>query len=327
MTLQTYKPYRASLISREQLRNLSTLRPAVVIRDTIVDWAWVLAAWTLVAWHPAWWTVLIAVLVIGAKYYALKIIAHDGFHRRLFESQHANDLWCDLFLLGPIGAITRLNRRNHIEHHRMSCLPDDPDRHKYVHAGKDTPGKYLLFLTGLGSFVTAARNVFAPKAGRRRDAGGMNADGYRWRDVGIILGWQIALVGGLTWAIGWWAYPVLWVLPVYLFAYLANMLRSFAEHSVMLPEEEADKTLRLITFRSNWLERQFFAPHYMNLHAAHHLWPGIPYYNLPAADRLIHDSPGRTVDLVWRGSYVGYLASYWTEYVRRARAPVVHAGA
>ena len=38
--------------------------------------------------------------------------------------------------MDPIGKITRVNRINHIEHHRVTTQTIDPDRHKYLHDGK-----------------------------------------------------------------------------------------------------------------------------------------------------------------------------------------------
>jgi fatty acid desaturase len=100
--------------------------------------------------------------------------------------------------------------------------------------------------------------------------------------------------------------------PIYVFAYRADLVRVFCEHSMMVTDDAADHSMRLVTYRSNWLEKLFFAPHNMNYHMAHHLWPSIPYYNLPEADRLIRASEIARSDsrLVWRKSYVGYLIAY-----------------
>jgi len=49
--------------------------------------------------------VLLAIPVIGNRYYALFIIGHDGMHRRLFPHIKRNDFWNDLLVLAPIGAI------------------------------------------------------------------------------------------------------------------------------------------------------------------------------------------------------------------------------
>jgi len=102
----------------------------------------------------------------------------------------------------------------------------------------------------------------------------------------------------------------LWLLPVYLFTYAADMVRVFLEHSLPMNDDDADRTLRLITYRSNAVERHFFAPMNMNFHTAHHLWPSIPYYGLPEADRLIRQSPRCDSGLIWRGSYLAYLLDY-----------------
>ncbi len=309
-TAQQYAPYRISLLTHDELRVLNTLRSVIAIRDTLQDWAFIVASWVAVTVYPLWWVVASAVIVTGTRYYALAIIGHDGLHRRLFTSKSRNDLWNDLFIMGPVCAITRINRTNHMEHHRTTCLPHDPDRYKYVHDHKEDNFSFLLFLSGLQSLWPTARNVFfRKKIGERR-----TPIQYSPRDLGIILGWQALLVGGLSTAIGWWAYPVLWVLPVYCFAYRADLVRVFCEHSMEMPDDKADEHKRMITYTSNIFERQFFAPHNMNFHIAHHLWPSIPYYNLPQADALIRrslEANGSDENLVWRRSYTGYILSYW----------------
>lgn len=316
--VQAYTPYRTSLIPREQLRQLSRLRPAIPMRDTLVHWVFILASWAAVALWPHPVTVIAAILVIGVNVYGLYIIAHDGLHRRLFDDQRHNDLWNDAMIVGSFGAITRLNRLNHIKHHLVTCLPDDPDRHKYAHDGKDPVFPFFLFLSGLGNLLPTARNIFLRTGARHAAEPSMPdtaRDGYTMRDLAILLGWQAALIAGLTYFVGWWAYPLLWLLPVYLFAYRGDLTRVFCEHSMQMAEHDADAGMRLVTYRSNWLERLFFAPHGMNFHMPHHLWPSIPYYNLREADRMVRDChQGMPQDearnLVWRDSYTGYLVSY-----------------
>jgi fatty acid desaturase len=127
------------------------------------------------------------------------------------------------------------------------------------------------------------------------------------RDVLLIAIWQVSLIGGLTFLVAWWAYPVLWLGPVYL-AFVADNFRAFAEHSWPESDFKANRH-RLITYSSNPIERMFVSPCNMNCHAAHHLWPSIPYYNLPAADLEIRRE-GKAAGLEWRASYFGYLGQY-----------------
>ena len=127
-------------------------------------------------------------------------------------------------------------------------------------------------------------------------------------DMVSLRGGQVGLIGAPTWGIGWWAYPMLWLLPVFVFTYLGDNLRSFVEHSHPESDVKADEH-RLVTYTSNWLERLFVAPMNMNFHAAHHLWVGVPYYNLPHADRLMREHPGSAA-LEWRSAHPRYTWPY-----------------
>jgi fatty acid desaturase len=262
----------------------------------------------MVAIQPAWWTVMLAIPIIGTRYYALFIIGHDALHRRLFPSVTHNDRFADLVVFGPIGAITRINNRNHIRHHRLLATPDDPDRHKHGCFNKTNAIELIGFLTGVSSLLRSVHNVFA-KTGSSVEQGQTSRTQYTGVDLCILVGWQVALIGGLTAFIGFWAWPVLWLGPVYIFAFLGDNVRSFLEHSHPEPDAIADRH-RLITFTSNIIERQLFAPMNMNFHAAHHLWPSIPYYNLPRADREMRDLPASR-DIEQRGSYFAYLWLYF----------------
>lgn len=299
---QTYAPWRKTLLTAAELERLNRLRPARVARDTAWLWSQIFLAWTFVALWPTWWTIMFAIPVIGTRYYALFIIGHDGLHRRLFESRRLNDAWNDIFVLGAIGAITRLNRRNHMEHHMTLGLPHDPDRFKYISDDKMRTISLVFSLTGLRYVLRALNNVFRPNR--------KNSDHYTLRDVAILAFWQAGLIGGLSWSIGWWAYFVLWLLPVYVFTFTADIVRVFLEHSHPGADVHFDTRQRLVSFVSNPIERCFFAPLNMNFHAAHHLWPSIPYYNLPNADRMMRDTSIADEAILWRQSYVGYLRTF-----------------
>jgi fatty acid desaturase len=288
------------------VKELSQLQPARAIADIGISWLFIFASWALVAWRTEWWTMAIAAVVIGTRYYALFIIGHDGLHRRLHPDRSTNDLLSDLFIFAPIGAITRLNNRNHLAHHQHLATDDDPDRHKHACFNKTDLTELLGYLSGITSIGRSIRHVFFPSG--RRPKGEVRDDGYTMRDIVILLSVQAVLIGGLSLAFGWWGWPLLWALPVYLFTYLGDSIRSFAEHSHPQNDIAADEH-RLLTYDSNIVERAFFAPMNMNYHAAHHLWVSIPYYNLPVADSEMRAHP-LARELEWRKSYVGYLTRY-----------------
>ncbi|MFN0178195.1 MAG: fatty acid desaturase family protein [Gemmatimonadales bacterium] len=304
-----YTRYRRALLDPARVRELSRLRPGRVVVDTVLCWAVIVATWAVVARWTTLWVIAAAIPIIGARYYALFIIGHDGMHRRLFPSRRLNDWWNDLFCLGPVGAITHRNNRNHLRHHQFLATEDDPDRHKHACFNKTEAGEVFGFLSGITGLVRSARNVFSPAARSGVRAPDETDGDYTFRDFLVLAAVQAGLIGGLTWVFGWWGYPVLWLVPVYLVMYLGDNFRSFAEHSHPESDRKSDAH-RLITYLSNPVERFFLAPMNMNFHATHHLWPSIPYYHLPRADSEIRSHPD-AAGIEWRRSYLGYLVRYW----------------
>ena len=113
---------------------------------------------------------------MGTRYYALHIIGHDGLHRRIFNDVMWNDLFNNLFILGPIGSVTRLNNKNHLAHHRFLATEEDPDRHKYGCFNKARTAHLLMFASGLTSVWLSTRNVFFPKVQPERDPAQKNEE-------------------------------------------------------------------------------------------------------------------------------------------------------
>ncbi len=308
-SIDAYHPYRSRLLTPERIRELSRLRPWIAVRDAAFCWTLMLAAWSIAAAFPVWYVLLPAAVLVGSRYYALFIIGHDGLHRRIFPTHWANDLFNDIVVLAPIGAITRINNRNHLLHHRHLGNPEDPDRHRHACVNKYDHVHLLAFLTGMSSVFRATYQVFVAPLKSAADTGEGQDSRYSARDVLILGTWHLVLISGLTLTFGWWGYPLMWLAPVYVFTYLADNFRSFVEHAHTEGDDDADHH-RLITFESNLVERWFLAPMHMNLHVAHHLWVGIPYYNLSTADAEMSRHP-LSAELERRGSYIAYLVRYW----------------
>ena len=323
MSFQSYQPLRSKILPKEVLLRLNEPKPIVAIKDTFISWLIILSSWSLVAYFPHWFVVLLVVPIIGSQYYALHIIGHDGLHRRLFKSNRNNDLFANCFIYAPIFAITRLNRVNHMVHHRETSTLEDPDRHKYTHNGKTDRVGFVLFLAGLANLIPTLKNIFKPDNSKISKSEARESNKRTLSETLLIIVWQITIFVGLTYFVAWWAYPVLWLIPVYVFTFVGDLLRVFCEHSMLMDDDEADKTLRLISYTSNPVERMFFAPHNMNLHAAHHLWPSIPYYNLPEADKAIRECSMKD-NFYYRSSYLEYIFNYAKRYLSNTKCGDKH---
>ena len=87
--------------------------------------------------------------------------------------------------------------------------------------------------------------------------------------------------------------------------FLPDEIRAFCDHAVQDIDDDRADPKRLISYHTPLVEAMFLAPHNMHFHAEHHLWPSIPYYNLPLAHAVVKNDPRVTV----RGSYLPFLWS------------------
>jgi fatty acid desaturase len=86
----------------------------------------------------------------------------------------------------------------------------------------------------------------------------------------------------------WWAYPLLWLLPLLTWMMVITRIRNIAEHAVV--PDSSDPLRNTRTTHANMLERLFIAPYYVNYHLEHHLLFYVPCYNLPRVHRILGES-------------------------------------
>lgn len=287
------------------LRRLAERRPLRVWADVMRCYAVIALAFVLVGTLDAWWVAALSFVLIGTQQYALAVIEHDGKHGNLFRSRAANDRFTTWLLCAPIGLDPNYSRKvvDHHGHHRLLGVDPDPERRLYTAEDKSTASSWLLYLSGLATLPKAIATTL------RYVRGGGTSAGARpqvdaWRPA-LAAQAVLGLVIGLW--LPWWYYLAFWVAPIYPLVFAARKIRAFCEHAqIVVPDGAADHA-RLITYIPNVLERVLFAPMMMSYHGEHHLWPFVPYYNLPALHRLVRGN--RVIEV--RRSYLGFLWTYF----------------
>jgi fatty acid desaturase len=283
------------------------IRPARLALDAARSYALIAAGIAAALASP--WALLPSVLLIGSQQYALQILLHDGMHGRLLRRKRDSDRLARLLLCYPILEPLAGFRRKHLDHHRHLGEGADPDRYYHATDDKATRLRFLLFLSGLSSAWATWRQRQQRVEGRPgRPQAEAEAAESRF-DLRALAATQLGIAALLTGLGGWWAYPVLWLLPWGLGVYLAQNLRSFAEHAQPEPDRQADRH-RHVTFTASRLERFFIAPNNMNHHAEHHMYPQVPYYHLPAL-RAQLEAEGRMAQVEYRASYLGFALRFW----------------
>jgi len=249
-------------------------------------WALIFGAIALVAIWPNPFTFLLAVAIIGSRQLGLAILMHDGAHGALANGDRTNMFLSQWFCAYPVFAETRAYRRYHLQHHARTQQEDDPDlvlsapfpitrpsyRRKFV---RDITGQ-TAYQQRKAQFLNALGDPSWPFA--RRAA-------HFWDKLGPQFAVNGLLLAALAMAGVWWAYPLLWLLPLATWMMVITRIRNIAEHAVVPDSNDPLRNTR--TTRAGFLERLFIAPYYVNYHLEHHLLFYVPCYNLPRVHRIL----------------------------------------
>ncbi|MDQ0466951.1 fatty acid desaturase [Caulobacter ginsengisoli] len=272
-------------------------------------WLVIVAAGALFVAFPNPLTLVVAVMLIGARQLGLAILMHDAAHGCLHPDLKVND-WVGQWLCGaPTNGELLRYRDYHLGHHKFAQQAEDPD------LGLSAPfpitrqslwRKAVRDLTG----QTFYKQRIKPSLDAFRD-GAKKGVPFRKTARGVYRFWRpFLIVNGIiilaTSLIGlWWAWPVLWLLPMATWYPLITRLRNIAEHACVA-KDEPDPLRHARTTRAGWLARAVLAPYYVNYHCEHHMFMHVPCWNLPATNRLLA-AKGVTERMLTAPSYVAVL--------------------
>jgi fatty acid desaturase len=252
----------------------------------------------------------IAIVVIGSRQNALATLAHEAWHSLLFPSRAINHLVGRWAYSYPLGILYYHDRTRHLRHHREVGHDHDPDWINYRTETRETPARVGFYLGSLllGRMLIASVLSFIakgkPRIGVEASSGESRAPGVLY-EFGCAVTCQVIIAGALTIATGrWWAYPVLWLVPLATFAGFFANFRAFVEHVTVDDRAEPDERLRDI--EASGITRFFISPSHFNYHALHHAHPSIPHYNLGAGKRAYIEQLGTYPFTVWPGYARGF---------------------
>lgn len=253
-------------------------------------WSVIFASMILVAVLPNPITYIVAVMLIGSRQLGLAILMHEGAHRCLSRNERRNLALSQWLCAYPVFADTLAYRRYHLAHHAHTQQENDPD----------------LVLSAPFPITKASyrrkfwRDITGQTGYEQRKAQLLNALGdpawpmtHRLRHFGGKLGRQLAvnalLFAGLGLAGIWWAYPLLWLVPLLTWMMVITRIRNIAEHAVVPDSNDPLRNTR--TTEVNRIERAFVAPYFVNYHLEHHLLYYVPCYNLPKLHAILMHGP------------------------------------
>ena len=294
------------MLTTAELRALSKPSARHSTQAILSDWLGIVLILALSVRFPTPWVWLPAMLVMGRQQLGLAILMHDGAHRRLFDSPKLNDTLGQLLLAGPLWFSMHSYRLLHMKHHKAPLAPDDPDIS--LTGGYPVPWSSFLrklardltgvsYLKFIRYFIYAARNRQAQRVKehaqiRERD-----------RPTTWFLALSMLATNGLIFVVlTSLAHPglflLLWLFPSMSVLQVLLRIRGVAEHAGYEPGDDQRYNSRTVT--SLW-QAWWLAPHFVNYHIEHHLYPSVPFYNLRQVHQLMKDRDALPATNVFAG--------------------------
>lgn len=276
-----------------EVRRLSVLVPWRSVAAIAWQWAWIGTAAGLAVWADHWAAYGAAMVVIATRQHALATLMHEGAHWRLHPDRGLNDLLSDLFCAYPIGISTALYRSFHFDHHRYTKTDRDPEvQDMKLDADWQWPKSkrelaIVLAKDVLGiNFPKTMRiiNLWSPYPRLFKPA----ANGFRGREKATFALFALALLSFLFATRAWLPFLLLWQLPLMTLFGAIFRVRALGEHACLAHDHELTSTRT--TQATPW-ERFLVAPCNIHYHLEHHLFPSVPFYNLPALHEFLEGRP------------------------------------
>ena len=221
--------------------------------------------WTVLAMLPCY-------LLAAASLHGISLFTHEAVHGTLSPSRWLNAVGGALCAL-PVLQNFSAYRVLHLRHHDHLGEEGDPD-----HYPNYTRWSWLVFLMNWGRLLVGypAYITAIPVLGFRE--GNLR---QRW-SVAL----EVALAGlflfGLS-RLPWLVFLNAWLIPMLFINTFVN-IRGMSQHT-LLEEFHGDDVRGTRTILTNRVVTFFMCNE--NYHLEHHLYPGVPWYNLPRIHQLL----------------------------------------
>ncbi len=255
-------------------RSVSFLPLLLIVGD------WLLLSLGVFALTSSYFTIkIMGFLLLLRQQLALSVMMHEGVHLSLFPHKKINDLLGVFFCSGPILSHFHAYRTLHMKHHRHALSADDP-------------GQYLLKSQKEASllirdFLKDLSGVTYFSLGQKADIGkislGIIALNLAGQVLGLFIVWSLFKFNGLLTS----DFLLFWVLPLVTLHQAILRIRALMEHGGFSYHKESHECTRSV---KPGVLTKILAPHNINYHIEHHLYPTIPSYRLKNVSEKIDET-------------------------------------
>lgn len=277
----------AQIFGREVFARLTQVSRWKGLALVAHGWAVIFALAWGAAYIGTWWAWVIAIVLIGGRQLGLAILMHDAAHGLMHPNRGINN-WVGQWITGvPMGTDMHAYRTYHLTHHRYTQQPEDPDLPLSAPfpTSRGSMGR-KVFRDLTGQTFVKQRSAQIAMALKELSPGAKEQNLFVGKVMLRFFAAQLVLMA-LSFATGLGAIPyVLWLISLATTFQLYLRIRNIAEHACTSTGSNDPFTHARTTY-ANLAERATVAPYWVNFHSEHHLFMGVPCYNLPAAHRLL----------------------------------------
>lgn len=282
-------------------------------------WIVSIAAVGLAAWshNPVAW--LLAIILVGGRQLGLSILMHEAAHGLLHPNRKMNNFLGQWLTGAATGSDLIAYRTYHLQHHKYTQQPEDPDlalSKPFPTTRASLTRKVVRDLTGQTFLKQRAAQFGLAFVGLKAKLRGEQPDKTTRRDtragtpfnkqsddgmtpptvdvagamavtraVGRFLVVQAVLLAVSLLLYGWTPW-LLWMAGLATTFQLFLRIRNIAEHACTTTGS-ADPFTHARTTHAGWIARATVAPYWVNYHAEHHLFMGVPCYRLAAVHAML----------------------------------------
>ena len=296
------------LFTKQEWEHVSRRSDLTGLGMVVHCWAVIALAMAAAIWQPL--LIILAVPIIGARQLGLAVLMHEAAHGGLTRNIAINDFVGHWLAGAPIGGSLKAYRPYHLQHHKYAQQPEDPDlilSAPFPITPTSLKRKIIRDLTGQTFFKQRYNQLsnamgfnirVGKSAGNRMQAAREAAVPYLVTNIALLV--FLSVIGY------WWAFFVLWLLPMATWNMMITRLRNIAEHAVVPDHDDPMRHAR--TTHATLLERIFLAPYWVNYHCEHHMFMHLPFYRLAEAHALL-ERKGITERMEVQDSYWRVLKS------------------
>jgi fatty acid desaturase len=287
LSLRDVDPRAAAILQRLHQRN-----PRWNLVGLLYPILWITSAW-LMERFSIWPVQVAGIVIIGVSIQAMAILMHEALHRNFFR-RPGPDRWAAFAFGSPAFFSGTAYKVAHLNHHRHTRTELDQDEiSNYCRTRAQFRALfYAWFVVGtlLYFFIVPRKALSIATAVERRRIRG---------EYAAMLGIYAGVIAACIATRHVRELLLYWLIPAQVAMAFSNV-RGLAEH---LCTGQGSVISRTRTTTSNVLVS--FLMCNLNYHLEHHLFPGIPWYNLRKAHRVLLPLYAKTGAYI-QGSYMDY---------------------